>query len=112
MNAGLPGTGIGGVFYLLCALIMPFIELINLLRGRSSLERWQFIFKQLLMGGGMIGGMWLLGLVLGMIIVVPTDLNISRYINVFHIAPVFMAFVTLSIVLIVANILRLIFRPN
>jgi hypothetical protein len=41
MNAGLPGTGIGGVFYLVSALFMPFFELFKTLRGESNLERWR-----------------------------------------------------------------------
>ena len=40
-NAGLPGTGLGGLFYLLLAFWMPFAELPRTLRGRSSRARWR-----------------------------------------------------------------------
>lgn len=43
MVAGLPGTGIGGLFYLALVLWMPLRELALLLRGRSSLARWKAI---------------------------------------------------------------------
>lgn len=43
MFAGLPGTGIGGIFYLLLTLWMPINELYLTLDGRSSMERWKFI---------------------------------------------------------------------
>jgi hypothetical protein len=43
MVAGLPGTGIGGLFYLALVLWMPLRELTLLLRGRSSLARWRSI---------------------------------------------------------------------
>ena len=43
MFAGLPGTGIGGIFYLLLTLWMPVHELYLTARGRSSAERWRFI---------------------------------------------------------------------
>lgn len=43
MFAGLPGTGIGGVFYLLLTIWMPIHELYLLLQGRSSAARWRFI---------------------------------------------------------------------
>lgn len=43
MFAGLPGTGIGSVFYLLLTIWMPINEMYLVSRGRSSLERWRFI---------------------------------------------------------------------
>jgi hypothetical protein len=46
MTAGLPGTGIGGVFYLLLAVLMPFRELVRMLRGKSSRQRWAVIATQ------------------------------------------------------------------
>ncbi len=46
MIAGVPGIGIGGVFYLVCAFFMPFIEIANTLRGRSSARRWRMVAQQ------------------------------------------------------------------
>lgn len=43
MTAGLPGTGIGGLFYLLLVAWMPFRELYLLVRGRSNPQRWRAI---------------------------------------------------------------------
>jgi hypothetical protein len=43
MTAGLPGTGIGGLFYLLLVCWMPCRELYLLCRGRSNLQRWRDI---------------------------------------------------------------------
>lgn len=43
MFAGLPGTGIGGIFYLLLTLWMPINEFVLTIDGRSSWERWRFI---------------------------------------------------------------------
>jgi hypothetical protein len=46
MFAGLPGTGVGGVFYLLLTLWMPVHELIEMAKGRpTSRERWMFIAR-------------------------------------------------------------------
>ena len=45
-SAGLPGTGIGGLFYVLLALWMPVAELYATLRGRSSAERWRRVGSQ------------------------------------------------------------------
>jgi len=46
MFAGLPGIGVGTLFYVLIALLMPVFELVNVVRGTSSLERWRRIVRQ------------------------------------------------------------------
>lgn len=45
MFAGLPGTGVGGMLYVLLTLWMPIHELIMMARGRSTPGRWRFIFR-------------------------------------------------------------------
>lgn len=45
MFAGLPGTGVGGMLYVLLTLWMPIHELIMMARGRSTPGRWKFIFR-------------------------------------------------------------------
>jgi hypothetical protein len=40
MSAGLPGFGLGGIFFILSALLAPVFELPRTLRGRSSRARW------------------------------------------------------------------------
>jgi hypothetical protein len=57
MTAGLPGTGIGGIFYLLLALLAPVREVPRLLRGQSSLRRWRTITGQLAIVAGIAGAM-------------------------------------------------------
>lgn len=46
MFAGLPGIGVGTLFYVLTALWMPFPEVARLVRGDSSLARWRVIGVQ------------------------------------------------------------------
>lgn len=46
MNVGLPGTGIGGLFYLLTAIIILLNEMYLTLRRRSSMKRWKIILEQ------------------------------------------------------------------
>ncbi len=55
MVAGLPGTGIGGLFYLALVLWMPLRELTLLLRGRSSLARWRSIAGLWFLVAAMVG---------------------------------------------------------
>jgi hypothetical protein len=49
-NAGLPGTGLGGLFYVVLALGMPVAELVATVRGRSSRRRWRFVLGQFGLG--------------------------------------------------------------
>lgn len=46
MNVGLPGTGLGGLFYLLTALAMPLVEFIHALHGRSTRARRHLAIRQ------------------------------------------------------------------
>ena len=126
MTAGLPGTGIGGVFYLLSALLMPLFELVNTLRGQSSWGRWAMVFRQLAMAFGIIAGMWMLGILLGLLLEARPDIEVVRMvnaeivdqlkqvanINVFHIAPVIMSIITLALIITVTHVLRLFYRPT
>lgn len=46
MKVGLPGVGIGGVFYILLVAWMPVREVWLTLQGRSSLRRWRLVGLQ------------------------------------------------------------------
>lgn len=69
MQAGLPGTGIGGLFYFGLTLFMPLRELYRTLRGKSSLKAWKFIAVQysfvLAISAGMWGEAWAIGKLMG-----------------------------------------------
>ncbi len=47
MFAGLPGIGVGTLFYVLIGLWMPVYELVRVARGTSSVARWRLIVRQL-----------------------------------------------------------------
>jgi hypothetical protein len=66
MTVGLPGVGIGGIFYLMSALTMPVRELVVTARGESSLSRWKFVAKQWSLAAGILAAMWLTGKLLGL----------------------------------------------
>ena len=53
-NAGLPGTGLGGLFYVLLALVMPLAELYRTARGRGSRERWRQAGTQFALACGIV----------------------------------------------------------
>jgi hypothetical protein len=54
MSAGLPGLGLGGLFFIFSALLAPFPELWRTLRGRSDLASWRAIGRQLAQALAMI----------------------------------------------------------
>lgn len=54
MSAGLPGLGLGGIFFILSALVAPIFELPRTVRGRSSRARWRRIAGHLALALGMI----------------------------------------------------------
>lgn len=48
----------GGLFYLLTALLMPFVECLHIVRGQSSLARWRRIGIQVGLAIGILAGLW------------------------------------------------------
>jgi hypothetical protein len=54
VSAGLPGLGLGGLFFIFSALLAPFPELWKTLRGRSDLGSWKKIGRQLVQALAMV----------------------------------------------------------
>jgi hypothetical protein len=46
MSAGLPGLGLGGLFFIFSALLAPFGELWRTIRGRSRPGEWRIVGRQ------------------------------------------------------------------
>ncbi|MDX6583895.1 MAG: hypothetical protein QOI10_3079 [Solirubrobacterales bacterium] len=46
MAAGLPGLGLGGLFFVLSALLAPVVELYRTAQGRSSAGAWRQVGRQ------------------------------------------------------------------
>jgi len=53
MNVGLPGAGIGGLFFILCAILTAPIELVRAVRGRGSRRRSRQALQHTLVALGM-----------------------------------------------------------
>jgi hypothetical protein len=64
MPAGLPGTGVGGLFLILSALLMPVVELRRRVRGRTGLGGWRLVGRNTALAIGIVvvvaGGVWAL----------------------------------------------------
>ena len=66
MTAGIPGAGIGGVFYLLSALAAPLWLLVSALTGRRvHAAAWRLAFRHCLLAVTILGAIWLTGWALG-----------------------------------------------
>jgi hypothetical protein len=68
MNAGLPGTGIGGLFYIAGALWMPVGSVVRWATGRSHGHSWR---KVALQGGialGILAALWATGWAVGYLV--------------------------------------------
>ncbi len=107
MNAGLPGTGLGGIFYLVLALMMPVRELYLTARGRSSRERWRLVLRQLAMALGIVATVvltvWGLGRAL------PSDL--ARTTGTFAVAAPLVTGAVLVTLTLVLRVWALLDRP-
>ena len=72
MTVGLPGAGIGGLFYLASTLMLPARSLLRRVRGRPDHAPWRRHMHSVLIAVGIIAGLWLAGWLLGL--VVPDEL--------------------------------------
>jgi hypothetical protein len=116
MTAGLPGVGIGGIFYLASAIMMPFRSLYAMATGRAHDARWRVALRQAAIAGGILGVLWLTGLALGWVLatVVPHAMIASgggaapeHVWNVVRTSALLLSFGTLAAVLLVVQLLRL-----
>jgi len=118
MTAGVPGTGIGGLFYLMAALLLPVRGL--LLRMRGGRVSWRMVAKLLFLAIGVFLGIWATWWLLGLAIV-PAAETVEAAIHVRGIlrreyaefvrwAAILAGFVTLAAVLIGTQVARLVIK--
>lgn len=60
MGPGIPGLGIGSVFYVVAGLLAPFREIVRTARGDSSAARWKVVRRQFLLAIGILASLVLL----------------------------------------------------
>jgi tetratricopeptide (TPR) repeat protein len=113
MTAGLPGTGIGGMFYLISALATPLWEAYVRVRGRRA-RGWGLVFAQTAIAGAILAAVWATGWLLGL------ALSVSRRIlpaaatphpgNLLPALALLISVGTLVVVLLGVEVLRLLVR--
>lgn len=119
MTVGVPGTGIGGLFYILAALLAPIRSLLQ--RHCSSSAERGVLTRLFMLGVGVILGIfatgWLLGFLVGPVAraaAIGGAIGTPRpeIVNVVRWAALFASVLMLAAVLIAVQIARLIVRKK
>jgi tetratricopeptide (TPR) repeat protein len=125
MTVGLPGAGVGGIFYLLSALLMPVNAIIRQVMNRGSASpdpnhstRWGLVWRQFATAVGIIAGLWITGWLLASYLIanpgalgsLQTAAVGQRLPNVLKIGAVIVSFGTLAAVLVAVEIARLVVK--
>ncbi len=114
MSVGLPGSGIGGVFYLMSAMWMPVHSAQRSARGKSA--RLPVVLRQTGMAVLIIGMLWGTGFVLDLVLAgaqspgglraaIGKDAD-SGVPHILRVATFAMTFGTLALVLLTVQVLR------
>lgn len=124
MMVGIPGVGIGGLFYILSAIAMPFREVVRVLRRRDPI-RWRVVLAQsalafaivVAIASAGVGLGWLVGWIdpgfVARVGVGAVGSQASKGIpTVLQATAIFLAFGTLAAVLAMVQVLRLVVRER
>jgi hypothetical protein len=68
MSPGLPGAGIGGIFYLVAALLAPFCEAMRTIRGKGSRRQWRLVLRHFLLAVSILTMLWITAWAAGLIL--------------------------------------------
>lgn len=114
MTVGVPGTGIGGMFYLVSALAMPLRQVYRSLRRRPSSGGWRVVAGQTAMAGAILAAIWVAGWLVGIAITASTAIVGPPHLlagahpgNVLRTAALILSAATLAAVLLGVELLRL-----
>jgi hypothetical protein len=118
MTAGIPGVGIGGIFYLASALLMPFRSLVATIRGREA--RWPVALRQALIALATItvvgATLWVIGWLSAIFSPAPVALPAAAGSlpgrNMVRIAALLGSVGTLSLVLVSVQAMRVLLAPR
>lgn len=106
MTAGIPGAGIGGLFYLASTVVLPFRRLMRRLRGLPDATSGRQLLHSLCIAGGIIASLWLVGWLLAFLVpveilrsVATTPAGMARARNVLPVATFATAMGTMLMVL-------------
>lgn len=111
MTAGIPGSGIGGIFYVIGALLLPLRTLVQQARGERV--KWAPVLRQFALGLGILAGLWLAGVLLSLLLApvlpaAPSRVAVARHADVLRLLSVYASFGTLAAVLLAVQVARVV----
>jgi tetratricopeptide (TPR) repeat protein len=127
MNAGLPGAGIGGMFYMLSAIAMPFHAARRTVRrwrdpslAAEPPVQWRPVLRQFMIAVGIIAALWLTGWAVGALIAAhPSARDVAgstvpgrRMPNALRVGALFLSFGTVCVVLMAVRLAALFADPK
>ena len=114
MTVGVPGTGIGGMFYLVSALAMPLRQAYRWARRRPSFAGWRVVAGQTVMAGAILAAIWVTGWLIGIAITASARIVGTPHLlagahpgSVLRTAALVLSAATLAAVLLGVELLRL-----
>ena len=111
MTVGIPGAGLGGLFFVVCALLTIPVELVRTVLGRSSKARWRRAVHHTALATSIIvvlgATYWCLHLILP-IARTTTHASLSGI----PLASALMTLILVALVLALAYVLRLVLGPR
>jgi len=127
MTVGLPGSGIGGVFYLISALLMPVhagarsaTRVLGLRAAGANEPRWDLVWRQFAIAVGILASLWTAGWLLALLLVShpavlgqaqTTEIG-KKLPNVLRAGAILVSLSTLAAVLVTVQIARLVVRAG
>ena len=117
MTVGLPGVGLGGIFYLLSAVLMPVREAVRLGRG-STAGRRRIVVRQSVLAAGILGSLWATGWLLGHLITAASHSRVGASLfvrqgatgNALRTSALLLSLGTLTLVLTTVQVTRIVVR--
>lgn len=115
MNVGLPGAGIGGLYYLICTAVMPFKEIFMTLTKPKHQFRYRLVFSQLSIASAIVLGFISIYKLLNTLFKAKSSLQVSINNISFlpsYSLPIFISLALLIFILVVIELLAFIHRKN
>jgi len=113
MNVGLPGAGIGGLFYLLCALAMPFKEVFLTITRRGHKFRYRLIATQLSIATGIVLGVIAIYKLVSNVLGIDLSFTVHTNSIIFYsLLPVMISFGLLLVILTLVRLMSFFSSPH
>jgi hypothetical protein len=109
MTVGIPGAGLGGLFFVVCALLTIPIELVRTVLGRSSKARWRRAVHHTALATSIIAVLGATYWCLNLILPIARTTTHSSFSGL-PLASAVMTLLVVALVLVLAYVLRVVLR--